>query len=50
MNRTTNNHRSTTVKFEPKKQPYGKTKLAESDSMQRIDMGPMTCECETLQK
>ena len=39
-----NNYRTTTVQFEPKKQQYGKTKLAEVDSMEAIDMGPMMCE------
>ena len=38
------NHRPTTVQFEPKKQQYGKTELAEADSMEAIDMGPMMCE------
>ena len=40
-----NNYRPTTVQYEPKKRQYGKTKLAETDSMEAIDMGPMMCEC-----
>ena len=39
-----NNFRPTSVQFEPKRQQYGKTKLAKSDSMEAIDMGPMQSE------
>ena len=42
------NYRPTTVQYEPKKRQYGNTKLAETDSMEAIDMGPMMCECHLL--
>ena len=50
MHHNNNHRRTTTVQFEPTQQQYGKTKLAEVDSMERIDMGPMMCECTILQK